>query len=77
MLQIVSAFSEINGVKVPYTFAPRRAGDLATFWADASLAEREMGWKARRTLDGMMRDIWRWQQRNPYGYRRVYEKNKQ
>jgi len=68
VLEMVSAFSEMSGVEVPYTFAPRRAGDLAAFWADATLAERELGWKASRSLEDMMRDAWRWQQKNPKGY---------
>ena len=69
VLQMVNAFTDTTGVEVPYTFAPRRPGDLPAFWADATLAERELGWAARRSLSDMMRDTWRWQQRNPHGYR--------
>jgi UDP-glucose 4-epimerase len=54
---------------VPYRVAPRRPGDIATFYADLAKAERELGWKARRGLDEMMRDAWRWQSMNPDGYR--------
>jgi UDP-glucose 4-epimerase len=49
--------------------APRRPGDIATCYADPAKAERELGWKARRGLDEMMRDAWRWQSMNPDGYR--------
>jgi len=68
VLQMVSAFTATTGVEVPYTFAPRRPGDLPAFWADVSRAERELGWVARRSLGDMMCDTWRWQQRNPQGY---------
>ncbi|MBR6736590.1 MAG: UDP-glucose 4-epimerase GalE [Oscillospiraceae bacterium] len=61
VLDIVNSFEEANGVKVPYRFAPRRAGDLAAFWADAKMAEELLGWKAELTLDDMCRDSWRWQ----------------
>ncbi|MDW7746932.1 UDP-glucose 4-epimerase GalE [Halomonas sp.] len=72
VLQMVERFSVVNGVEVPYAFAPRRAGDLPAFWADPGKAGAELGWVARRNLDDMMRDTWRWQQRNPYGYRQGY-----
>ena len=53
---------------MPYTIAPRRAGDLPEFWADASKAEALLGWKAERNLQQMMEDTWRWQSKNPEGY---------
>ena len=62
VLEIVEAFQRANGVKIPYEFAPRRAGDLAAYYADPSKAERVLGWKAEKTLDDMCRDSWRWQQ---------------
>ena len=68
VLQMVNAFKTVTGVDVPYSFAPRRDGDLPAFWAEASKAERELGWKATRTLDEMMADTWRWQSQNPNGY---------
>ncbi|MCE8014248.1 UDP-glucose 4-epimerase GalE [Halomonas daqingensis] len=69
VLEMVRAFIRATGVEVPYCFAPRRAGDLAAFWADAGMAERELGWRAERGLEEMMADTWRWQSANPAGYR--------
>ncbi|MFW3616921.1 UDP-glucose 4-epimerase GalE [Billgrantia antri] len=68
VLEIVKAFIRSTGVNIPYRFAPRRAGDLAAFWADAGKAERELGWRAERSLEEMMADTWRWQSANPNGY---------
>ena len=61
VLELVDAFERVNGVKVPRRFAPRRAGDVVTCYADASLAERRLGWKARRGIEDMCRDAWRWE----------------
>lgn len=69
VLQMVEAFERISERPIPYQFAPRREGDLTAFWADPSKAEKELGWKARRSLDEMVADTWRWQRRNPHGYR--------
>jgi len=69
VLEMVRAFEAASGRPVPYWVAPRRVGDIATCYADPSKAERELGWKARRGLDDMMRDTWRWQSTNPDGYR--------
>lgn len=68
VLEIVHAFEQASGRSVPCKFAPRRAGDIAECWADPSKALQELGWRAERTLDDMMRDSWRWQQKNPSGY---------
>lgn len=68
VMQIVKAFEEVTGMNIPYTISPRRAGDLAAFWADASNAERELEWCATRTVDDMLKDAWRWQSGNPDGY---------
>lgn len=54
---------------MPYRIAPRRPGDIATCYADPTKAENELGWKAKRGLDEMMRDAWQWQSMNPDGYR--------
>ena len=67
VLEMVNAFKETTGADVPYEFGPRREGDLPQFWADASRAERELGWKARLGVDDMCRDAWNWQSRNPNG----------
>ena len=69
VLEMVHAFEAASGCRIPYRIAPRRSGDIATCYADASKAARELGWKASRGLPEMMRDAWRWQQRNPNGYR--------
>ncbi|MFT4192801.1 MAG: UDP-glucose 4-epimerase GalE [Comamonas sp.] len=68
VLQIVAAFEEATGQKVPYQIVPRRDGDLPAFWADAAKAEQALGWRATRTLTDMMRDAWRWQSGNPNGF---------
>ena len=68
VLQIVKAFEQASGRKVPYRICPRRSGDIAECWADPSLALKELGWKAERGIAEMCRDAWRWQSRNPYGY---------
>ena len=65
----VSAFEKASGREVPYRIAPRRAGDIATCWADPDLALRELNWQSSHTLDEMMRDTWNWQQKNPQGYK--------
>ncbi len=68
VLELVEAFERVNGVKVPRQVVERRAGDIAVCYADASLARRLLGWEARRGLDAMVRDAWRWQLANPDGY---------
>jgi UDP-glucose 4-epimerase len=69
VLEIVHAFEAASGRSVPYRIATRRPGDIAICYADPTKAERELGWKAKRGLDEMMRDTWRWQSMNPDGYR--------
>jgi len=68
VLEIVSAFERASGRRVPVQFGPPRPGDVAECYADVSLAERELGWKAQLGLDRMMEDAWRWQSLNPDGY---------
>lgn len=62
VLDLVKAFEKVNGVKIPYEIAPRRAGDIATCYAGTDKAERMLHWRAERTLEDMCRDSWRWQQ---------------
>ena len=69
VLEVIKAFSKACGKDIPYVIKPRRAGDIATCYADASLAEKELGWKAERELDEMCEDSWRWQSQNSNGYR--------
>ncbi len=68
VLEIIQAFSEACGKELPYEIGPRRPGDIASCYADPSLAERELGWHATRTIAEACADGWRWQQDNPQGY---------
>ncbi len=68
VLQIVQAFEAASGRKVPYRITPRRPGDIASCYANADKAKKELGWEARLDLPRMMQDAWRWQQQNPNGY---------
>lgn len=68
VLDIVKAFEKASGKKLPYKIAPRRDGDLAVCYSDASKALKELGWKAERDLVEMCEDSWRWQSNNPNGY---------
>ncbi len=68
VLEVVRAFEEASGRRVPYRVVPRRPGDIARCWADPARAERELGWKATRGLPEMCADAWRWQSTNPDGY---------
>lgn len=61
VLEVIEAFGRAVGRPIPYRIAPRRPGDVAECWADPALAERLLGWKARRGLDAMCADAWRWQ----------------
>ena len=69
VLQMVAAFERASGRPVPYTIGPRRAGDIASCYADPSQAERLLGWRAKLDVDAMCADGWRWQSTNPNGYR--------
>jgi len=68
VLEVLRAFERACGRAIPHVIAPRRAGDVARYWADATRAARELGWRAGRSLDDMCRDAWRWQSGNPAGY---------
>ncbi len=69
VLDIVKAFEKVNGIEVPYVIAPRRPGDVAECYADASKAHKYLGWCAKHTLEDMCRDSWNWQKNNPNGYK--------
>lgn len=68
VLEMVHAFEKASGKSVPYHITGRRPGDIATCYADPGRARELFGWTARRTLDDMCADTWRWQSRNPEGY---------
>lgn len=61
VLELVDAFERVNSVRIPRVMKPRRTGDVAACFADASLALKRLGWKTERTIDDMCRDAWRWQ----------------
>ncbi|MBU2892075.1 UDP-glucose 4-epimerase GalE [Colwellia sp. D2M02] len=68
VLDIVNTFAQISGQEIPYKVVPRRAGDLATVFADASLASTLLNWQAKLDLTAMISDTWRWQSENPNGF---------
>ena len=69
VLDMVKAFEQASGKPVPYQFAPRRPGDIASCYAAPAFAAEELGWHAKRDLPQMMTDTWRWQSQNPDGYK--------
>lgn len=68
VLDIVKAFSKTYGKELPYKIAPRRPGDLAVCYSDPSKAKEVLGWEAKRGIEEMCEDSWRWQSNNPNGY---------
>lgn len=68
VLQLRNAFMEASGADVPYVVDPRRPGDLAEVYADATKAKNLLGWEAKRGVKEMCEDSWRWQKNNPNGY---------
>jgi UDP-glucose 4-epimerase len=68
VLDVVKTFERVNGITIPYEIAPRRPGDIAVCYADPTKARNVLGWTAKKNLDDMCRDSWRWQKGNPEGY---------
>ncbi|MBR2080458.1 MAG: UDP-glucose 4-epimerase GalE [Oscillospiraceae bacterium] len=68
VLDMVHAFENANGLKIPYEITDRRPGDVAECYADPSRSEAELGWKAQHSLEKMCRDSWNWQKNNPNGF---------
>ena len=68
MLDVLHAFEKACGRELPYEIKPRRAGDIATCYADSTKAYKELGWKAEYGIEEMCADSWRWQSQNPNGY---------
>ena len=64
VLELVTTFGKVNNIEVPFKYGQRRAGDLDEFYADSTKAERELGWKAKRTIEDMCRDSWNYIQKN-------------
>jgi len=71
VFDMVRAFTKAVGRDLPYVVTERRAGDVPNLTADPRLANRELNWKAEKTLDEMCADLWRWQRNNPHGYNTV------
>ena len=65
---MVKAFEKVSGKEVPFCIAPRRAGDIAKCYADPSYAKEVLGWEAKKNIEEMCEDSWRWQSQNPNGY---------
>lgn len=68
VLDVVHAFEKACGKEIPYEIKPRRAGDIATCYADPTKAKNELGWVAQYGIEEMCEDSWRWQKNNPNGY---------
>ncbi len=68
VLEVIGAFSKASGRKIPYKVVGRRPGDIAQCYADPSNAANELGWSAKKTIEEMCTDSWRWQMSNPNGY---------
>lgn len=68
VLEMVRAVAKASGREIPFEIVARRPGDIAACYADAALAQKQLGWKAEHGLDQMCADSWRWQSRNPNGY---------
>ena len=69
VLELVEGMGEATGSPVPYEISPRRPGDVAALYADASKADKLLKWKAELGRKEMCEDTWRWQSNNPYGYK--------
>lgn len=69
VLDIVKAFVKVNNIEIPYVIKPRRAGDVAECYADATKAKEILGWVAEKNLEDMCRDSWNWQSNNVNGYK--------
>jgi UDP-glucose 4-epimerase len=68
VLDLVSAFENVSGVKIPYSYGDRREGDIAECYADSSKALKELDWKAELSLEDACQSAWLWQTQNPNGY---------
>ncbi len=71
VFELIESLKEASGRDVPYKVVGRRPGDIASCYADVSLAEKELNWKAELGIDRACADSWRWQSQNPDGYKAV------
>ena len=69
VLDMIKAFEQASGKKVPYQIVERRVGDIAKCYANSSLAKKLLNWEATKTIEDMCKDSWRWQSNNPNGYK--------
>jgi len=74
VLDVVKAFENVSGKRVPYKIVERRPGDIAICYANPSFAKEVLGWEAKKTIEDMCKDSWKWQSNNPSGYEEL-EKN--
>ena len=70
VLDVLHAYEKACGKALPYEIKPRRPGDIATCYCDASKAKNELGWVAEKGIEEMCADSWKWQSMNPDGYRK-------
>ena len=68
VLNIIKTFEKVTGMKIPIEYQGRRQGDVPASYSNCTLAEEQLGWKATKTLEEMIQDVWRWQSENPQGY---------
>lgn len=68
VLDLIKIFEEVTNIKINYQIKPRRSGDIASCYADASLAKEKLNWKAKKSINEMIADSWKWQKNNPDGY---------
>ncbi|MBF0715949.1 UDP-glucose 4-epimerase GalE [Gemelliphila palaticanis] len=69
VLDVIKNMNKAVGRELPYVVAPRRSGDIAVCYADSSKAKEELGWEAKFGIEEMCEDSWRWQSKNPDGYK--------
>jgi UDP-glucose 4-epimerase len=62
VMEVIRSFERVSGIKLNYQVVDRRPGDVVKIWADPSYANRELGWKAEKSLDDMMLSAWKWEQ---------------
>ena len=68
VMEVISAFERATGKSIPYELAERRPGDVTEAWAEPTLAKELLGWESKHSLEEMLADAWRWQEKNPNGY---------
>lgn len=71
VIEMIKAFEKAAGKEIPYNIVARRPGDIASCYADPSLAKQELGWEATLSVEDACRDGWKWQSQNPSGYNEI------